>query len=183
MHNFVRAALFATIFPVLMPAQETGTTEKPGTQQARQDERIRKVLKEHPKLKAAMRKHADANGDGKLDAAEKRALHKLLKARIAALKAQRKKDGAPPIPGAGTITDKPKASRLDRNSDGKVGRAERKRAKKIKNRVDNNNDGRVGPAERERAQRKKNRADRNDDGKVGPAERKRTKKARTRRKS
>lgn len=129
MHNFVRAALFATIFPVLMPAQQTGTTKKPATQQEAQDERIRKFLKQHPKLQVAMRKHADANGDGKLDAAEKKALHKLIKARIAAIQAQRKKDGVDPVSGTGSITDKPKASRLDRNGDGKVGPVERNRAK------------------------------------------------------
>jgi hypothetical protein len=49
--------------------------------------------------------------------------------------------------------------RLDRNGDGTVDNAERKRGRHIKNRVDRNNDGRVGPVERRTA--KKVRARRN----------------------
>lgn len=222
MHNIVRTALFVTVLPVLMPAQQTGTIEEPGTQQARRHSRPageakpapstlsqdarRKFLKQHPKLQVVLRKKADTNGDGKLSAAEKKALHRLITARIAEIQAQRKKDGAGSDSRTGSRADKPRALRLDRNgdgtvdnaerkrgrhiknrvdrnNDGKVGPAERKRAKKVKNRVDKNHDGRVGPVERKRAQRKKNRADRNNDLRVGPVERRTAKKVRARRNS
>jgi len=189
MHKVLHAALLVAALPIVMPAQETGATETQRTRNARPTgetkpvkgkrvsaERVRRFLRQNPRLQAEIKKKADANGDGKLDAAEKKVAYQMITERLARKRAQ----GQTGSGSGDAATDETRASRLDRNGDGKVGPAERKRAKQLRNRADRNDDGKVGPAERKRAKQLRNRADRNDDGKVGPAERKRAKQVRGR---
>ncbi len=69
-------------------------------------------------------------------------------------------------PAPGRVFD-----RIDRNDDGRLGPAERHRARYLYKRIDVNDDGRIGPRERHYARDLRRTADHNGDGRIGPRER------------
>ena len=78
---------------------------------------------------------------------------------------------AAPAIAAESSNDTANAWRADRNGDGIISVAEKRRAHYLHNRIDLNDDGRTGVREKQYARYLRNHADRNHDGRIGPRER------------
>lgn len=133
----------------------------------------------HPDAAEHIRAKADKNGDGTIDADERRNAMRYLHENRGELKQKFK--------------ESERFDHLDKNDDGHLGPRERRHAREhgqdraqdtvrgaVKERLDRNDDGRVGPRERAHGRHQarqharsaaKDRLDRNDDGRVGPRER------------
>jgi hypothetical protein len=154
-HRLLRAALAVAALSSFSAAQEGGSTttetprvERPLPPKAKGDaaaaaarERLQKFLAEHPELKQRLHAQADVDGDGKLDAVEKKRLHELIEQRMREAQARRDE------------------RREDRRDERQEGRQEERRddrrderREERRERADRDGDGRIEPVEKKRAQ-------------------------------